>query len=301
VPADDLTTVANLKTYLNIPATQTTQNQQLAGMVTRVSSQIRAFLARGSLLSQSYTKLFDGTGTSRLMLPDWPVTSVAEVSVGARTYQPAADPGPALTEPTLAPFFGRYRLTPWDGYAPGRPAAIELLSPDIFRRGHGNVLVTYTAGYLASETWIVPSGQNPPQIAVREAQGIFAANAGVSYAAGAALLSAPLGTALTAGRYTAPSPLAASPVYTFAAADAGQTVVISYSFVPAALEQACIDAVAALYFPAILGAPAGIQTLRAGQSEMQFGRPPWGKGAGPMFLSPVITAALLPFAKVMPW
>jgi hypothetical protein len=297
---DDLTTLANLKTYLNIPATQTTQHQQLTGMISRVSSQIRAFLGRGSLLSQSYTKLFDGTGTSRLMLPDWPVTSVASVQVGARAYQQAPNPGPLVGQAPNPPFDGRYRFRSWDGSPPGGPTAVELLAPDRFPHGHDNVLITYTAGYLTSETFAIPTAANP-QIVVSQARGIFAADGGVSYAGGAAMTGMPLGTALAPGQYTAPSALAAVPAYMFSAADAGASIVISYSYVPAALEQACMDAIAALYFPAILGAPAGIQTLRAGQSEMQFGRVPWGKGAGPMFVSPLITAALMPFAKVMPW
>jgi hypothetical protein len=297
---DDLTTLANLKTYLNIPATQTTQHQQLQGMISRVSSQIRAFLGRGSLLSQSYTKLFDGTGTSRLMLPDWPVTGVAAVQVGARAYQQAPNPGPLVGQSPNPPFDGRYRFRSWDGNPPGGPTAIELLAPDRFPHGHDNVLITYTAGYLASETYAVPAGGGP-QITVLQTRGIFAADGGVSYAGGTALTAMPLGTALTAGQYTAPSALAAVPTYTFSSADAGASVVISYSYVPAALEQACMDAIAALYFPAILGAPAGIQTLRAGQSEMQFTPPRQTRGSGPIFINALITAALMPYAKVMPW
>jgi hypothetical protein len=296
---DDLTTLQNLQTYLGIAAPPPT-DEQLAGMISRVSGMIRAFLARPSLTSQTYTRLFDGTGTGRLMLPDWPVTAVSSLIIGARTYTQAPNPGPSFGNAApLPPAWGGYRFAPWDGNAPGRPVTIELLGPDLFCRDSNNVLVTYTAGYLTAETWAVPAA--PGELNLLQPRGIFAADAGVAYAGGGAALTAmPAGSALAAGQYIAPSALQSPPVYAFAAADAGKSVVISYSFVPGALEQACLDAISALYYPTIYGAPSNIHTLKAGQSEIQFTPLGTGPGKGLVFLTPGIEMTLQPFRRVAP-
>jgi hypothetical protein len=70
--------------------------------------------------------------------------------------------------------------------------------------------------------------------------GPWASNFGVTYASGAAL-SAVAGTPAV-GEYNV-----ASGVYSFAAADAGAGVLVFYGFIPAAINNACIEWVAERY------------------------------------------------------
>ena len=139
----DLTTVANAQFWINSPNPALVQS-----LISRVSTQIRSWLGRPFLYSKSYSKTFDGTGTSKLMLPDWPVTSVSSVQIGPNIVQPVPlQLAQSVVTLTFPPFGYRYRG--WDGGVPGYTTAIELLD-GWFGKGHQDVMVDYTAGYLVA-------------------------------------------------------------------------------------------------------------------------------------------------------
>jgi hypothetical protein len=86
---------------------------------------------------------------------------------------------------------------------------------------------------------VVPA--TPFQVTVAQEQGIWCKDNGVMYADGTALM--PVASITAAGQYIPPVDSAPG-VYTFGVADADASVLISYSFIPADLEEACNQMVA---------------------------------------------------------
>lgn len=227
----DLTSLTNVQAWLT---TTSDPGNVLARLITQVSAAILGELQRPSLISSPYTDLSDGFDHTAEYLDNWPVTAVSQVSCGAQIIPPA----PLQIGSNISSQYG-YRLQPWDGYSPGGPQAVELVGGR-FWRGHLNVSIAYTAGYLTSETWTVPSGGGA--INTTQTMGPWAADSGVAYAAGGVLTKVPTGP--TVGEYSV-NPSNGS--YSFAAADGGQAVTISYSYVPSAIEDACINWVSERY------------------------------------------------------
>jgi hypothetical protein len=163
------------------------------------------------------------------VLRNWPVLSVASLTVGTQSVPGAAAYGQS-----------GFTLEAWDGYPPGSPQALNL-NGYAFCAGIGNVAVTYTAGYVVrNEPQIIPSA-SPSNVAVNAPNGSWGNDESVTFAA--------TGTPLTkvasdpaAGQYSA-----TRGIYLFNAADAGKGVLISYSFIPGDVEQACIELIGERY------------------------------------------------------
>lgn len=87
----DLTTLAKAKEWLGIPVSQTTDDALLARLVTAASEYIQKWLSR-SLASQSYTEKRNGNGKTMMMLRNYPIVSVASVSINSVAISPASGP-----------------------------------------------------------------------------------------------------------------------------------------------------------------------------------------------------------------
>jgi hypothetical protein len=99
--------------------------------------------------------------------------------------------------------------------------------------------IAYTAGHaITGEAWTVPG--TPYQITAAQPKGPFQADLGVKYANGTALTKV-TGTP-SAGQYAlvTPSSTQAPGTYQFAAADAAASILISYAYIPADIEDACL-------------------------------------------------------------
>ncbi len=121
----DLTTLANLKAWLNLSATG--DDSLLSRLVTAASGFVENWLGRAIGLSV-YLETRDGTGGSTLAFAVTPVLAVSALTI---------DGNPVLPSP--------------DGVAPGyvfSPSRLALRGAG-FRRGLGNVVVSYQAGYAA--------------------------------------------------------------------------------------------------------------------------------------------------------
>ena len=228
--AGDLTTPQRVVAWM---AAQPTPAPSLfTALISSMSGLIYGKLNRGRVFSQAFTRVFDGVGNMQLVLPDYPVTSVLSVQVGQAAISAAANS-----------CYG-WSLTPWDGNLPGQNSVLEFKG-GYFPIGAQNVSVTYNAGYLvANEAITVPSG-SPYTVTVAQQQGLWSRDAGVVYAATGQALT-PVASITMAGQYIPPTD-ALPGVYTFAAADAGKALLCSYSFIPAPLEEACIQMVAERY------------------------------------------------------
>ena len=217
----NLTTLANVKAWASVSGTS--DDALLARLIAANSRSILSYLGRPEVARHVCNDVFDGTGGHRVVLRQWPVVSVSALSVGTVPVAQAAGYGQA-----------GYALEPDIGFPPGMPQAVDLYGYR-FERGHANVAVTYTAGYVV---------QNEPQTAaasvpVAAPYGNWLADAGVTI--NGVAMSPVTGTPAQ-GQYAV-----ANGIYTFSAANFGQPVLISYSYVPSDIEQACVEMVADRY------------------------------------------------------
>lgn len=225
----DLTTLAAAKAWLGIPPATTTSDDLIQALITAASRYLLNYLSRGNILSASYTDRFDGTGWGQrsLLLPRWPVTSITSLLVDGQAIPAGSPPSASAPSPS------GYLLDPWDGIPAGKPQSLALFGYGI-GRGLQNVSVTYVAGYLvAGEAATVPAADTYAVTAAAP-YGAFAADGGVVLVSSGAAL-AKVATAPAAGQYS----VSGAGVYTFNAAQAGAAVLLSYSFIPFDLAQAC--------------------------------------------------------------
>lgn len=296
----DLTTVANAKMWITALGGTTQSDVLIQQLITRTSAQIRSWLSRPYLLSRNYTSTFDGSRTSKQILPYWPVTAVSSVQVGNWIVPPEPLPqGGGVISIGFPALFGQ-RVDLWDGLLPGQPTSVQLLG-GIFPSWAGqNIRVSYTAGYgITAEPQTVPSSP-PYTVTVNQPMGICALDGGVTYANGTPL-TADLNDAPGQGEYNPPLDVAPG-LYTFSAADAGASVLISYSFIPADLASACEQAVTMQYvqISTFLGLQfAGmIGDMKVGDTELRAGVNI--KISPETLFNPQITAACQPYRQVAP-
>jgi hypothetical protein len=246
VAASDLAQLADVKAWLaGSSGIGAGDDVLLARLITDVSGAIAAYLGRPFILPRSWSERYDGNGKTRLYLRSWPVLSVASLVVGDTTIAAAPTPGAGVS------WQAGYLLDPWDGTPPGIRQALDLRG-HCYWGGRQNVLVSYMAGYqVTAEAATVPAS-TAYTVTPLQPFGPWASDSGVSYANGTALTLTT--NAPTQGQYQItlnPQPDQSPPTwsikYTFAAADAGAAVLISYGFIPAALNNACIEWVAERY------------------------------------------------------
>jgi hypothetical protein len=234
--ASDLAALADVKTWLSgSSGIGTSDDALLARLITDVSGAITAYLGRPSLTPRAFTERLDGDGKTRLYLRRYPVLAINSLVIGHRAIAAAAAPaaGSALGE-------NGYLLEPWDGLPPGRLQALDVFGT-WFHKGRQNVVVSYSAGYaVTGESATVPAASGPYTVTAAAPFGPWASDNGVAYANGAALTAVAGNPA--AGQYSI-----AGGIYTFAAANAGANVLIGYGYIPAAIDNACIEWVAERY------------------------------------------------------
>jgi hypothetical protein len=238
----DLTTPQRVATWMaNAPTLPSPIISQLIGSMTNL---IYSRLNRARIYNQTFTRTFDGTGTMQLVLPDYPVTGIISVQQGSQVIPASALPAANGTYLAGTSQGYGYRCPLWLGNLPGENAVLELVN-GYFWTGVQNIRVIYAAGYLVNnESAIIPSS-SPYTVTVAQQQGIWSHDNGVVYAVNGASLT-PVASNPGQGQYI-PPPDSSPGLYTFSSADEGAALYISYSFIPADLEEACIQMVAERY------------------------------------------------------
>jgi hypothetical protein len=233
--ASDLAALADVKAWLaGSSGIGSSDDALIARLITDVSGAITAYLGRPALTPHLFVERLDGNGKTRLYLRHYPVLAVSSMVIDRASI--AAAPAPAAG----AAWAKGYLVESWDGLPPGRPQALDVFYT-FYRNGRQNVLVDYTAGYaVQNESAAVPGTGPYYNVSAATPFGPWASDAGVTYANGTAL--AAVAGAPGAGQYNV-----SGGVYTFAAADAGAGVLLSYGFIPAAINNACIEWVAERY------------------------------------------------------
>lgn len=230
----DLCTLAELKGWVG--QTSTDDDATLARLISGASGDIMSYLNRSSLQEKTYTQIFNRIGKNgKLMLLNFPVLAVASVTANGTAIPAAATPGL-----NVVPNSG-WLLDVWDGLPPGAPQSLNFIDSAPYVIGFQGLAVTYSAGYVVSaEAQTVPDAANAASkylVNVTAPYGPWSANSGVTYADGTAMtLVASAPTA--AGEYQ----LGSLPgQYIFNVADADEDILISYSYTPSAINQACIE------------------------------------------------------------
>lgn len=224
----DLVSLAEVKTWLGITNTDATRDALLSQLITQISRAIFNNINRNNLLPQTVTETYDGSGHSRLQLRNWPALSVSSVTVDTATY--------AVSTSVSTPGFF---LEPPDTEPPGNMQLLHLRYCR-FTKGWQNVSVTYTIGYMVSgEVQSIPSS-GPYQITAFAPYGNWGSDYSVSFTGGAAL-TAVTGVPST-GQYSV-----SSGVYTFSVDDAGESISLSYGYIPADLTQCALEWIAYRY------------------------------------------------------
>jgi hypothetical protein len=221
----DLTNLAALKAWLGLPSAPGPNDATLTALVTAASRSIYAALSRPSLLPFSYAETID-LDTNRVTLRHWPVLQVTSVTSRGLVVPPDEN---ADLEASVG-----YALQPGDGVPPGRPQALDLFGHH-YRPGRQSLVVSYSAGYaVQNETQTVPAAA-PLQFSAFSPYGPWGSDLGVTYTANAGPLTA-VSTPPGVGQYTV-----SAGTYGFSAADAGQSVSISYGYVPQDIAQAALE------------------------------------------------------------
>lgn len=223
----DLTTPASVKAWASIDQDQTKEDLLIESLISSTSQVVLGWLGRRSLINNKFTDVYSNVPGSRILLRNYPVTSVASILNGITVV-----PQNKLSPPAGSGWI----LEPWDGFPPGKS---QMLSVNGYLF-YGDITVTYQAGYMVvSEPQTIPG--SPFQVAPAKPYGPWWGDAGAVYASSRTALQAmPPGTSLTAGQYIPPQPFASTPVsyYQYAAADTGQVVLLSYSYIPSGVEGA---------------------------------------------------------------
>ena len=233
--ASDLAALADVKAWLaGSSGIGSTDDALLSRLITDVSGAITAYLGRPALTPHPYNERLDGKGKTRMFLRNYPALQVTSLFIDNVVLPQAVAPAAG------APFTRGYLLELWDGFPPGRPQALDLFHAT-FRRGRQNVEVSYNAGYaVEGENQTVPAAPGPYTVTAAAPFGPWASDQGVTYN-NVTPLVAVSGTP-SVGEYNV-----SAGVYTFAAADAGVVLLVSYGFIPAAINNACIEWVAERY------------------------------------------------------
>jgi hypothetical protein len=208
----NLTSLEKAKAWAG--ASSNTDDRMLERLIAQISQVILTYIQRPYILKRQYTERLNGRNQWRLMLRNYPVLSVDSLSISNRVIPASA-----------------FQLEPWDGLPPGRPQELSL-DGYCFERGNANIAITYTAGFCVTDE-PQTAGSN---VVVSALDGSWARDEGVRRANGTPMQRVTDDPG--AGQYKLGS---APGHYVFSEADAGAAVLISYSYVPHVLEQACCD------------------------------------------------------------
>ena len=206
----DLTTLAAVKQYLSLPTSNV--DSLVQRLIPRESRHIERWTGRVFPFVSNVSKRLNGTGTAALMLPDQPILAIQSLFISNTEVLPAASdtvPGYLFDDTT-----------------------IYLGAGAKFPRGLQNVVASWTAGYSTDVATEVPTGNTPTLLIEDPGQPVQITS--VTTANGVVLTAT--ANAPAAGEYQFNRPNVV-----FNSSDAGTPITVGMYYVPAAVEQACIE------------------------------------------------------------
>lgn len=238
----DLTTLNNVKSWLGISGS--TDDALLQRLISAQSRFIQSWLNRRIALQQ-YTEVRSGVGMGGgkyvMLFNNPPVSSVTSISVDGVVIPASIDGG------VLQPGYGFDSEQIWISPA----SIVNRFTGNGFSRGKFNVTLMYKGGFLVMPSLSIPNDdsgllpaeqvtipQTTPEITT--AFTVLSDN-GVATLAGVSLTK--VASAPATGQYS----FGKDGAYSFNVADANTDVLLSYSYVPPDIEQACVELVAMRY------------------------------------------------------
>jgi hypothetical protein len=217
----NLTTVAAVKSYLGL--TSSNQDILIGQIIARESAFVEQWTGRTFPSVTRTSKRLNGTGTTRLVLPDGPILSVSALSIFGTAIAESPDGVQAgfVFDDTCLYLVGGIAGIGWG---------------DRFPTQHQSVVCSWVAGYQESETDFVPTGNTPTLTPTMG--GTAATVVSVTDETTDAVLTQ-VGAAPLAGEYSF-----SDGTFTFNSAQYNDSVTMSYYYVPAAVEQAVSEMIA---------------------------------------------------------
>lgn len=270
-----LTSLAAIKQWLAIDAANTEVDDLLNRLNRAASAFVLQHLNRKGLALAEYTETYDGYGNSFMLLRQAPVYSLAALSFAGTPI--SACQGDGFTSQRT----GGYALEP--AYSPSVILGEQRINLYGYRfpRARASVSVRYKAGYVMDDEQHTIPDATPWQLS---SELYFIGDVGVKFAAtGEPLVK--VKTAPTAGQYSVDD----NGLYTFAEADAGLDVLLTYSFVPADIEQAVWELVGERY--RYMDRIGYVSKSLGGQETVTFSQ---------RAISDYVTVDLAPYRNVVP-
>jgi hypothetical protein len=134
MPAGDLTTLTNAKSWLNIPTGTTADDALLTRLVSAASAFLLNWLNRPILTATYTTEKYNGDGHTGIKTRAWPITAVGALLVNGVAV-PASPDG----------LSNGYVFD--DNFIYLLGANVNSFPSGVFGKGIKNVSITYTAGY----------------------------------------------------------------------------------------------------------------------------------------------------------
>lgn len=124
-----LTSLDNVKSYLNIPTLTITQDTTLERMINASSAKIETFLDR-KILKRTFTEYQDGRSSDRILVKEWPAEKPTELWI---------DSSSQFTDITTQ--------LPDSDFVLEDEIGVQLINGRGFGKGRRNIKVVYEAGY----------------------------------------------------------------------------------------------------------------------------------------------------------
>ncbi len=252
----NLTNLTNAKAWANVQGNG--DDTLITRLIAGASQAMLSYIGRQTLFKNSARMLVNGNGQTAMQLEQYPVQSVTAVTIDGVTV-------PAAGDSTSA----GYQLEPWDGFTPNRPQILSLNGYAFNRlagyygtypfggspyndgftrapatpRSYLNVQIDYVVGYFTTdEPATIPATPGPYTLTTQNTLGTWGQDDGVKLASTGAAFVKVTGTP-AAGQYA----VSIFGTYTFNAADQGKAILISYSYIPADVEDAACQLVGERY------------------------------------------------------
>lgn len=208
--AERLTSLNAVKNWIGIDPSNTDSDAQLTQIIDAASQFILNYVNQDSFAARDFTQNFRGNGKNKMILRNWPVISVSSVGIGgslvsASTLGTGGLPGSGYT---ISDFHSAAQWIELYGYSFSYGAPSQ---------------VVYRAGFETTQAMTIPNA-SPYQLSTT-AGGQW--TTGVSVTKNGTLMTQ-VAANPAAGQYSIDS----WGVYTFAAADANQPVVIKFGYAP---------------------------------------------------------------------
>jgi len=213
----NLTTLAAVKSYLTIGTSN--QDALITALIARESALVEQWTGRKFPFVSNLNKRLNGSGSTRLALPDNPILSVSALSIMGTpiTSSPDAIQSGFTFDDTCLYLIG------------------GSLWGDRFPRGNQNLQCSWVAGYETTETAFVPTGNVPTLTPTTGGTATYAVSV---YDNTGAVALTQTGNAPASGQYSF-----SAGVFTFNTAQYNHSVTMDYYYVPAPVEQAVIEMV----------------------------------------------------------